>query len=62
MTTYVVLNKVSPIKGLGDVDDADYFGTFGPAETRSLRGEEVETVQVGEGKREDDIEKEMRAS
>ncbi|KAI1617868.1 putative uracil permease [Exophiala viscosa] len=61
VTTYVVLSKVSPIKGLGEVDDADYFGTFGPAETRSFHGEEVETVQVGEGKADNEVEKEMRA-
>jgi len=46
--TYLALNKVAPVKGLGDVDDRDYFGTFGPAETPSLRGEEVETIQVEE--------------
>lgn len=43
---YVGLNKVSPITGLGAVDEFDYFGTFGPAETVSLNGEELETVQV----------------
>ncbi|EXJ82513.1 hypothetical protein A1O3_06326 [Capronia epimyces CBS 606.96] len=48
--TYLALNKLSPVAGLGVVDDLDYFGTFGPAETRSLRGEEYgETVQVVAG-------------
>lgn len=47
IVTYVALNKLSPITGLGQVDEFDYFGTFGPAEPRSLPGEEVEeTVQV----------------
>lgn len=44
---YVGLSKLFPIAGLGQVDELDYFGTFGPAETSSLRGEEVEPVEMG---------------
>lgn len=58
VSTYVLLNKLSPITGLAEVDDLDYFGTFGPAETRSLRGEEVvETVRVGQAGKVMDDEK-----
>ncbi|RVX68450.1 hypothetical protein B0A52_07450 [Exophiala mesophila] len=45
---YLGLNKFFPVAGVGVVDDYDYFGTFGPAESPSLSGEEVETVQIEE--------------
>jgi NCS1 family nucleobase:cation symporter-1 len=44
---YYLLHRVSPIKGLGEVDDADYFGTFGPAQT-VVDGEAVD-VEVDSG-------------
>jgi hypothetical protein len=28
-TVYVVLCRLSPVKGVGEVDEQDYFGTFG---------------------------------
>ncbi|KPI36855.1 Uridine permease [Cyphellophora attinorum] len=40
---FVALNKFFPVSGLGDVDDLDYYGTFGPAETSSLNGMEAES-------------------
>jgi hypothetical protein len=45
----MALNKFWPTAGLGQVDDLDYYGTFGPAETRSLSGQEVETIGVVDG-------------
>jgi NCS1 family nucleobase:cation symporter-1 len=41
--TYWALNALSPVPGLGTVDDLDYFGTFGPAETHHVfDGEDVD--------------------
>lgn len=39
--TYLALNRLSPTQGLSIVDDLDYFGTFGPPESRSPSPEEV---------------------
>jgi NCS1 family nucleobase:cation symporter-1 len=33
---YFILNKLDPPRGLGDVDEADYFGTFTAAEAQKL--------------------------
>lgn len=30
-----MLNRLWPPPGVGEIDDKDYFGTFGPAETES---------------------------
>ena len=35
---YYVLNKLSPVENAREVDDVDYFGTFGPAESSALDG------------------------
>ncbi|KAF2219387.1 NCS1 nucleoside transporter [Elsinoe ampelina] len=38
MAWFVGLNWVSPVEGVGEVDDLDYFGTFGPREGDEERG------------------------
>jgi len=47
--TYILLNKVSPVQGIGAVDDIDYFGTFGPAVTMGevVEDDDVEAVFGG---------------
>ncbi|RFU25603.1 hypothetical protein B7463_g10736, partial [Scytalidium lignicola] len=42
MLTYWALHKLSPVQGLGAVDDLDYFGTFGPTESHVYDGEDVD--------------------
>jgi len=46
---YMLLNKLAPVRGIGEVDDLDYFGTFGPAVTegQSVEEEDVEAVYGG---------------
>lgn len=45
--TYCVLHKLAPIKGLGEIDDMDYFGTFGPAESPVYAGQPLDVERVG---------------
>lgn len=46
---YVALNRISPLAGLGEFDDVDYFGTFSADEAARLGvipRDEIEGVEV----------------
>ncbi|KAM0326992.1 hypothetical protein ACHAQA_006113 [Verticillium albo-atrum] len=52
MAVYWGLCKLSPVEGAGEVDDADYFGTFGVGEKGVLLGKKVHregSYEVEEG-------------
>jgi NCS1 family nucleobase:cation symporter-1 len=50
---YWGLNKVHPPRGLGEIDEIDYFGTFTPEEAEKMglrEGSEIDGVDVRDGK------------
>lgn len=54
---YWVLNKVNPPRGLDEIDEIDYFGTFTSAEAEKMglrEGSEIEGVDVQPGGKEVD--------